>query len=118
MWIGSYDDVCNDELLNDRQITHILCCGEELDLRAGYPYSKDRIGYKTIKRLVLAEGQYYYYQAMSKALSAANINTLKLADGKEAGRRAREAHRPFRVGPEPRGHSGQEVRIHVLDDDD
>jgi squalene-hopene/tetraprenyl-beta-curcumene cyclase len=31
-----------------------------------------------------AEGQYYYYQAMSKALSAANINTLKLADGKEA----------------------------------
>ena len=46
IWIGSYDDVCNDELLNERQITHILCCGEELDLRAGYPYSRDRIGHK------------------------------------------------------------------------
>lgn len=29
------------------------------------------------------EGLYYYYQAMSKALSAANINMLKLEDGKE-----------------------------------
>lgn len=46
IWIGSYQDVCNDELLNERKITHVLCCGEELDLRAGYPYSKDRIGYK------------------------------------------------------------------------
>lgn len=31
-----------------------------------------------------AEGLYYYYQAMAKALSAAGINKLKLADGKEA----------------------------------
>lgn len=46
IWIGSYDDVCNDGLLNERQITHILCCAEELDLRAGFPYSKDRIGHK------------------------------------------------------------------------
>ena len=30
------------------------------------------------------QGLYYYYQTMSKALSAANINTLKLADGTEA----------------------------------
>ncbi|BCU75496.1 prenyltransferase/squalene oxidase repeat-containing protein [Luteolibacter sp. LG18] len=29
-------------------------------------------------------GQYYYYQTMTKALSAANLSTLKLADGKEA----------------------------------
>jgi len=31
-----------------------------------------------------AQGLYYYYQAMSKALSAANIGKLQLADGKEA----------------------------------
>lgn len=30
-----------------------------------------------------AEGLFYYYQTMSKALSAANIDKLKLADGKE-----------------------------------
>jgi squalene-hopene/tetraprenyl-beta-curcumene cyclase len=30
-----------------------------------------------------AQGLYYYYQAMAKALSAANINQLKLDDGKE-----------------------------------
>lgn len=30
------------------------------------------------------QGLYYYYHAMSKALSAANVNQLKLADGKEA----------------------------------
>jgi squalene-hopene/tetraprenyl-beta-curcumene cyclase len=30
------------------------------------------------------EGLYYYYQTMAKALTAANINTLKLADGREA----------------------------------
>jgi len=30
-----------------------------------------------------AQGMYYYYQAMAKALSAANVNQLKLADGKE-----------------------------------
>jgi squalene-hopene/tetraprenyl-beta-curcumene cyclase len=31
-----------------------------------------------------AEGLYYYYQTMAKALTAANVNTLKLADGTEA----------------------------------
>jgi squalene-hopene/tetraprenyl-beta-curcumene cyclase len=30
------------------------------------------------------QGLYYYYQTMAKALSVANINTLKLADGSEA----------------------------------
>ena len=30
------------------------------------------------------EGLYYYYQTMAKALSAANVNLLKLEDGKEA----------------------------------
>jgi squalene-hopene/tetraprenyl-beta-curcumene cyclase len=30
-----------------------------------------------------AQGLYYYYQTMSKALTAANITMLKLADGKE-----------------------------------
>jgi squalene-hopene/tetraprenyl-beta-curcumene cyclase len=29
-------------------------------------------------------GQYYYFQTMTKALSASNLNTLKLADGSEA----------------------------------
>lgn len=31
-----------------------------------------------------AQGQFYFYQTMSKALSAANISTLKLEDGTEA----------------------------------
>ena len=31
-----------------------------------------------------AQGIYYYYQTMSKALSAARIDTLKLENGKEA----------------------------------
>jgi squalene-hopene/tetraprenyl-beta-curcumene cyclase len=31
-----------------------------------------------------AQGLYYYYQTMSKALTAANVDNLKLADGKEA----------------------------------
>lgn len=31
-----------------------------------------------------AQGLYYYYQTMSKALSAANVNLLKLDNGKEA----------------------------------
>jgi squalene-hopene/tetraprenyl-beta-curcumene cyclase len=31
-----------------------------------------------------AQGLYYYYQTMSKALTAANIDKLKLEDGKEA----------------------------------
>jgi squalene-hopene/tetraprenyl-beta-curcumene cyclase len=35
-----------------------------------------------------AEGLFYYYQTMSKALSAANIDKLMLADGKEADWRA------------------------------
>ena len=30
-----------------------------------------------------AQGMYYYYQTMAKALTAANVNLLKLADGKE-----------------------------------
>lgn len=35
-----------------------------------------------------AEGLYYYYQAMSKALSAANIDRFELADGKQVDWRA------------------------------
>jgi squalene-hopene/tetraprenyl-beta-curcumene cyclase len=31
-----------------------------------------------------AQGLYYYYQTMSKALSAGNIDKLELADGKKA----------------------------------
>ena len=31
-----------------------------------------------------AEGKYYYYQAMAKALNAAGIDKLKLEDGTEA----------------------------------
>ena len=30
-----------------------------------------------------AEGLYYYYQTMAKALTAANVDNLKLADGTE-----------------------------------
>jgi len=40
-----------------------------------------------------AQGMYYYYQTMAKALSAANINKLKLADGKEVDWRAQLATR-------------------------
>jgi len=46
IWVGSYGEVCNDQFLDERKITHILCCAEEFALRAGFPYSKDRIGYK------------------------------------------------------------------------
>jgi squalene-hopene/tetraprenyl-beta-curcumene cyclase len=31
-----------------------------------------------------SEGLYYYYQTMAKALSAANVDRLKLSDGSEA----------------------------------
>jgi len=46
IWVGSYGEVCNEQFLDERKITHILCCAEEFALRAGFPYSKDRIGYK------------------------------------------------------------------------
>jgi len=46
IWVGSYGEVCNDPFLDERNITHILCCAEEFALRAGFPYSSNRIGYK------------------------------------------------------------------------
>jgi hypothetical protein len=46
IWIGSYDDVCNTQMLNTWRINHVMCCANELPLRAGFPYSKERIGYK------------------------------------------------------------------------
>jgi protein-tyrosine phosphatase len=46
IWVGSYGEVCNDQFLDERNITHILCCAEEFALRAGFPYSSNRIGYK------------------------------------------------------------------------
>jgi len=46
IWVGSYGEVCNDLFLNERKITHILCCAEEFDLRVGFPYSSNHIGYK------------------------------------------------------------------------
>jgi hypothetical protein len=46
IWVGSYGDVCNDLFLDERSISHILCCAEEFSLRAGFPYSKDRVGHK------------------------------------------------------------------------
>jgi len=46
IWIGSYDDVCNTQMLNAWRINHVMCCANELPLRAGFPYSKERIGYK------------------------------------------------------------------------
>jgi hypothetical protein len=39
IWLGSYGDCANDAFLEERKITHILCCAEELPLRAGFPYS-------------------------------------------------------------------------------
>ena len=46
IWVGSYGEVCNDQFLDERNITHILCCAEEFTVRAGFPYSSDRIGHK------------------------------------------------------------------------
>jgi squalene-hopene/tetraprenyl-beta-curcumene cyclase len=39
------------------------------------------------------QGLYYYYQTMAKALTAANINKLKLEDGREADWRKELAHK-------------------------
>jgi predicted protein tyrosine phosphatase len=46
IWLGSYGDSANEPFLEERQITHILCCAEELSLRAGFPYSQHYEGYK------------------------------------------------------------------------
>jgi protein-tyrosine phosphatase len=46
IWLGSYGDCANDLFLEERQITNILCCAEELPLRVGFPYSQEYIGYK------------------------------------------------------------------------
>jgi protein-tyrosine phosphatase len=46
IWLGSYGDSANDAFLEERQITHILCCAEELPLRVGFPYSQRYDGYK------------------------------------------------------------------------
>jgi hypothetical protein len=46
IWIGSYGDTSNDSFLDERQITQILCCAEELPLRVGFPYSQRYSGHK------------------------------------------------------------------------
>jgi len=46
IWIGSYGDISNDKFLNERQITHILCCADEIPLRVGFPYSQVYQGHK------------------------------------------------------------------------
>jgi atypical dual specificity phosphatase len=46
IWIGSYGDTANESFLEERQITQILCCAEELPLRVGFPYSQRYEGYK------------------------------------------------------------------------
>lgn len=46
IWIGSYGDTANECILEERQITHILCCAEELQLRVGFPYSQRYEGHK------------------------------------------------------------------------
>lgn len=46
IWLGSYGDISNDVFLGERQITHILCCAEELPLRIGFPYSQKYQGHK------------------------------------------------------------------------
>ena len=46
IWIGSYGDIANEDFLDERQITQILCCAEELPLRVGFPYSQKFQGHK------------------------------------------------------------------------
>ena len=46
IWIGSFGDISNDMFLEERKITHILCCAEELPLRVGFPYSQKLQGHK------------------------------------------------------------------------
>ena len=46
IFLGSYGDLANERFLDDRQITHILCCAEELPLRTGFPYSSNYQGHK------------------------------------------------------------------------
>lgn len=46
IWIGSYAEACDEQFLKDRKINHILCCAEEFAVRAGFPYSDQRTGYK------------------------------------------------------------------------
>jgi predicted protein tyrosine phosphatase len=46
IWLGSYADVANRNFLREREITHILCCADELPLRVGFPYSTTLEGYK------------------------------------------------------------------------
>lgn len=48
VWLGSYRDIVNVMFLQERQITHILCCAEELPLRAGFPYSTALTGQKIL----------------------------------------------------------------------
>lgn len=46
IWVGSYADACDEQFLRERKINHILCCADEFALRAGFPYSDNRIGHK------------------------------------------------------------------------
>jgi hypothetical protein len=46
VWLGSYGDAGNERFLEERAITHILCCAEEMPLRAGFPYSSVLQGQK------------------------------------------------------------------------
>ena len=46
IWIGSYGDIANEDFLDEREITQILCCAEELPLRIGFPYSLKFQGHK------------------------------------------------------------------------
>ena len=46
IWVGSYAEACDEQFLKDRKINHILCCAEEFAVRAGFPYSDNRTGYK------------------------------------------------------------------------
>jgi atypical dual specificity phosphatase len=46
IWVGSYAEACDEQFLKDRKINHILCCAEEFAVRAGFPYSDQRTGYK------------------------------------------------------------------------
>lgn len=50
IWVGSYADACDEQYLIERKINHILCCADEFALRAGFPYSDNRIGHKILLR--------------------------------------------------------------------
>jgi len=61
IWVGSSVDASNDTFLNERRITYMLCCAEEIFLRT-ILYDSPRIGYKVpIAENILTEKTKEYF---------------------------------------------------------